>query len=149
MISVPLEFADTQDFKGNNATTIATTVDQRNDANVHKTGFHVLTHNNYKNAEIGGMVFQSWLTTENLAAGNLTVQLKTAATNNLNATGTVLATITYSNGDAFGRSSLKSVVLPPGTQRSKFLGAIVTTAGNVSAANLSIVLRPSKAEVID
>lgn len=137
-VQVEYEFSDAQDHKGNNTTTIGNTVSYIATANNHKTGWHTITHNNYTSAEIGGMTFVAEVCTENVAGGNLTVQLKTAATNNLNATGTVLAAISINNGAAVGNRY--SVILPAGTKRLNMLGAVCVNAGNVSAANLNIRL---------
>lgn len=145
-IEAPYHFANSITLVGDNTTVIGNNVHQYNEANLHKTGFHVLTHNNYKNAEIGGMTFMAVLRA-NLAGGNVTCRLKTAATNNLNATGDVLATLTFNNGAAAG--SQASVKLPPGTQRTKFLGAIYTNAGNVTAGNITMALLPHDMQLID
>lgn len=139
-------FANSITLVGDNTTVIGNNVHQYNEANLHKTGFHVLTKNNYKNAEIGGMTFMAVLRA-NLAGGNVTVRLKTAATNNLNATGDILATLTFNNGAAVG--SQASIKLAPGTVRSKFLGAIYTNAGNVTAGNISMALIPHDMQLID
>lgn len=132
------EFSDAQDHKGNATTTIGNTVDYMALANNHKTGWHTITHNNYMSADIGGMVFVAEVCTENVAGGNLSVQLKTAATNNLNATGTVLASVSIANGAAVGNRY--AVKLPAGTKRLAMLGAVCVNTGNVSAANLNIRL---------
>jgi hypothetical protein len=141
-VQLEYEFSDGQDHKGNNTTTIGNTVNQMNDANSHKSGWHTITHNNNIAAEIGGMTFVAEVCTENVAGGNLTVQLKTAATNNLNATGTVLAAISINNGAAVGNRY--AVILPAGTQRNKYLGAVCVNSGNVSAANLNVRLTTGK-----
>lgn len=137
-VQIEYEFSDAQDHKGNNTTTVGNTVDYMALANNHKSGWHTLTHNNYIGAEIGGMTFVAEVCTENVAGGNLTVQLKTAATNNLNATGTVLAAVSINNGAAVGNRY--AVILPAGTKRLNMLGAVCVNSGNVSAANLNIRL---------
>ena len=145
-IEAPYHFANSITLVGDNTTVIGNNVSQCNVSNLHKTGFHVLTHNNYANEQIGGMTFMAVLRA-NLAGGNVTARLKTAATNNLNATGTVLATLTFNNCDAAGTKA--SVKLAPGTIRTKFLGAVYTNAGNVTAGNITMALLPHDMELID
>lgn len=137
-VQLEYEFSDAQDHKGNNTTTIGNTVDQQNLANNHMSGWHTITHNNYISAEIGGMVFVAEVVTAAVNGGNLTCSLKTAVTNNLNATGTVLASVSINNGAAVGNRY--AVKLPAGTKRLKYLGAICTCAGNVDAATLNMRL---------
>ncbi len=137
-VQIEYEFSDAQDHKGNNTTTVGNTVSLMNLANNHRSGRHTITHNNYISAEVGGMTLVAEVCTENVAGGNLTVQLKTAATNNLNATGTVLASIAINNGAAVGNRY--AAVVPIGTKRLNCLGAVCVNSGNVSAANLNIRL---------
>jgi hypothetical protein len=137
-VQIEYEFSDAQDHKGNNTTTIGNTVSLMNLANNHRSGWHTITHNNYVSAEIGGMTFVAEVVTAAVNGGNLTVSLKTAATNNLNATGTVIGSVSIANAAAVGNRY--AFVVPIGTKRLNCLGAIVTCAGNVDSANLNIRL---------
>jgi hypothetical protein len=137
-VQIEYEFADAQTVVGDNTTTIGSTVSLMNLANNHRSGWHTITHNNYISAEIGGMTFVAEVVSSNVAGGNLTVSLKTAATNNLNATGTVIGSVAINNGAAIGNRY--ALVVPYGTKRLNCLGAIITRAGNVTAGNINIRL---------
>ena len=139
-IQYEMMFSNAQDVKADNATVLCTNTIEQNAANSHKLSWWVISRNNTTHgtqAEIGGMTWVS-IVSLTVAGGNLTVSLKTAATNNLNATGTTIASVVINNGTAAGTKY--AVRLPAGTKRLKYLGAISTAAGNVTAANLTTFL---------
>jgi hypothetical protein len=141
-IQYEYEFADNEAFTGNNATTIGAIVSEKNNAATNKTAWGA----NQNSQLAAGLTFCVDVAA-NFTAGGATVQLKTAATNNLNATGTVLATVTVANNATAG--TRYKVMIPVGTPRLKYLGAIGTTIGNVSAGNLNIYLAPNLGELTD
>ena len=139
-IQYEMMFSNAQDIKADNAAVLCSNTIEMNQANSHKTGWWVISRNNTSHgtqAEIGGMTWVSIVTTT-IAGGNLTVALKTAATNNLNATGTTIASVSIVNGTAAGTKY--AVRIPAGTKRLKYLGFASTAAGNVTAANLTSFL---------
>lgn len=138
-VQYELEFMDNEAMTGNVATTIGAIVSQKNNAATNKGAFP--GNNANINAQIGGMTFVV-VVSANYTAGGATVSLKTAATNNLNATGTTICSVTVANNAAAG--TIYKAMVPHGTERLKYLGAIATTIGNVSAGNLCAYLTADK-----
>lgn len=140
-VQYELEFMDDEAMTGNVATTIGAIVNQRNNAAANKDAW-----GSNINAQIGGMTFVV-VVSANYTAGGATVSLKTAATNNLNATGTTICSVTVANNAAAG--TMYKAMVPHGTERLKYLGAIATTIGNVSAGNLCCYLTADKGMKFD
>lgn len=134
-------FSNAQDVKGDNTTVLCTNVNQMNAANSHKTAWWTITRNNTSHgtqAEIGGLLWTVEVTTT-VAGGNQTVTLRTRATNNLNAGGTDIASVSIANGTTAGTKY--AVRLPAGTKRLVYLGSIVVNSGNVTASNINSKLQ--------
>lgn len=143
MIETGFLFSNVQDVKGNNASAVSSNVSSKNNAPTNKDAW-----GNNKNAQIGGMTVVVVTQTENVAGGNMTPYLMTHTANNLNAAGTVVATLpTINNASAPG--TMVRYKLPAGTERLKFLGMRYTTAGNVTACNVSAWLEAGEGQVID
>ena len=124
-----------------NAAVLCTNTNEMNSANSHKTGWWVITRNNTSHgtsAEVGGLLWAVEVTTT-VAGGNITATLRTRATNNLNAGGTEIASVTINNGTAAGTKY--GVVVPAGTKRLKYLGSITTAVGNVTGGNINSKLQ--------
>jgi len=97
--------------------------------------------------QIGGMSFNVAVTTAMTNTGTVAITLETKASSaSLSASGTTLATINLAATSAAGIKH--SVILPAGTERLTYLGALITVSGTVSAGNANIWLG-LKNEVID
>ncbi len=96
--------------------------------------------------QIGGMSFNVAVTTTMTNTGTIAITLVTKADASISSSGTVLATINLAAATAAGVK--KAVILPAGTERLGFLGAIITESGTVAAGNANIWLG-LKNEVID
>jgi len=143
MIEYGFLFSNVQDVKGNNTSTVCSYVSSKNNAPTNKDGWGA-----NKNAQIGGMSVVCVVQTENVAGGNVTPYLMTHTANNLNAAGTVVATLpTINNGSTPG--TMVRYKLPAGTERLKFLGMKFTNTGNVTAANVSAWMESGEGQVID
>lgn len=142
-IEYGFRFSNSQDVKGNNATSVSDVVSSKNNAPTNKDAW-----GNNKNAQIGGMTVVVTVDTENVAGGNMTPYLMTHTANNLNAAGTVVATLpTINNASAPGTQVRYK--LPAGTERLKYLGMRYVTAGNVTACNVSAWMETGEGQVID
>jgi hypothetical protein len=131
------------DAKGNNASALGPIVSSKNNAPINKDAW-----GNNINAQIGGMTAVCVVQTENVAGGSIQPILMTHTANNLNAAGTVVATLpSIANTSAPGTQV--RAMLPAGTERLKYLGFKFTTSGNVTAANLSAWLETGEGQVID
>jgi len=135
--------ANIQDVSGNNASAVGVQVSSKNNAPTNKDAWGA-----NKNAQIGGMVVCCVVQTENVAGGNMTPYLMTHTANNLNAAGTVVTTLPTIN-NASPPGTIVRAPLPAGTERLKFLGMRFTTAGNVTACNVSAWMEMGEGQVID
>ena len=139
-------FSNNQDVSGNNATAVSSYVSSKNNAPTNKDAW-----GNNKNAQIGGMTVVVQLTNDgvnNSAGGNLLSYLVTHTANNLNAAGTIIATLpTIANASVVGTQVRYK--LPAGTERLKFLGMRYTTQGNVTLCNVNAFMETGEGQVID
>ena len=136
-------FSNVQDVSGNAAVTVGSNVSSKNNAPINKDAW-----GSNINAEVGGMTVVCITQTENVAGGTVTPALYSHTANNLNAAGTLVATLpTIANASAPG--TMVRAVLPAGTKRLKFLGMRYTNAGNVTAANVTCYMETGEGQVID
>lgn len=97
--------------------------------------------------QIGGMSFNVAVSTTMTSTGTIEITLNTkTASASLSASDGVLATINLGAGTKAGVK--KSVILPAGTERLKYLRAYITESGTVAAGNVNIWLG-LKNELID
>lgn len=137
-------FSNNQDVKGNNASTVSSYVSSKNNAPTNKDAW-----GNNKNAQIGGMTVVCVLTSaNNLTGGSLIPYLMTHTANNLNAAGTVVATLPTIAQNAVPKTQVR-YKLPAGTERLKYLGMRYTTSGNVTEADVTCWMETGEGQVID
>ncbi|RLB89353.1 MAG: hypothetical protein DRH26_11740 [Deltaproteobacteria bacterium] len=131
------EFSDKQAMT---ATAVSTVVHENTHSSTDAWGSSISN-------QIGGMSFNVAITTTLTSTGTMAITLVTkTADASLSASGTTLATINVSAAAAAGTKY--SVILPAGTERLKYLGALLTESGSISAGNCNVWLG-LKNEVID
>jgi len=144
MIEQGFFFSNNQDVSGNATSAVSTNVSSKNNAPTNKDAW-----GSNANAQIGGMTIVCVLTSaNNCTGGSVTPYLYTHTANNLNAAGTLLATLPAIAQNAVPKTTVK-YTLPEGTERLKFLGMRYTNTGNVTEADVTCWMEAGKGELHD
>lgn len=144
MIEQGFFFSNNQDVSGNATSAVSSIVSSKNNAPTNKDAWGA-----NKNAQIGGMTIVCVLTSaNNCTGGSVTPYLYTHTANNLNAAGTLLATLPAIAQNATPLTTVK-YTLPEGTERLKYLGMRYTNTGNVTEADVTCWMEAGPGELHD